>query len=181
MQEVKQCSTPGCDGASGFWKTSKTKSGLQAKCKDCRREKDREYRKSNYARECARVKEWNAKNAEKRRERSKTWREANAERVKSYQEKRVESGKHFEYRLKRVYGITPDDYFSMFDRQNESCAICKEEVRLYVDHCHATGKVRGLLCRSCNLALGFLRDDEARIMGMLDYLQGDEDETYKNN
>jgi hypothetical protein len=74
--------------------------------------------------------------------------------------------------LKSRYGITEDDYNLMSAKQNNSCAICKQksEINLSVDHCHKTGIVRGLLCRNCNLALGYLKDDTNRIESAMQYL-----------
>lgn len=64
--------------------------------------------------------------------------------------------------LKRLYGITWEDYISMLKSQGEVCAICKEECKtkkmLSVDHRHSDGKVRGLLCNRCNRALGMFQD-----------------------
>lgn len=65
-------------------------------------------------------------------------------------------------RYKRLYGITTDDYDRLFSLQHGGCAICgtkeidKAKRRKYfcVDHCHKSGKVRGLLCVSCNVLLG---------------------------
>lgn len=62
----------------------------------------------------------------------------------------------------------------MLDRQGGACAICLQ-VRtetLHVDHCHATGAVRGLLCGACNRALGLLNDDPGLIRRAADYLDG---------
>lgn len=64
------------------------------------------------------------------------------------------------YRLKRKYGLSPSDLEDMLVRQGGACCICKSRgVELFVDHDHASGAVRGLLCRGCNTALGWLRDD----------------------
>jgi len=59
----------------------------------------------------------------------------------------------------RAYGLSDEDFGAMYRDQGGRCAICEDETRLNVDHDHETGKVRGLLCRRCNVALGFLRDD----------------------
>jgi Recombination endonuclease VII len=83
-----------------------------------------------------------------------------------------------EFRLKRklknTYGMSPEDYARLLAGQGGVCAICQRppsEARLCVDHCHATGQIRGLLCRSCNGALGFLRDDENVAMAAAAYLR----------
>ena len=64
---------------------------------------------------------------------------------------------------RKLYGITTADYDEMFEKQNGKCAICgteraaaKRSQVLCVDHCHETGKVRGLLCVRCNGHLGWL-------------------------
>lgn len=75
--------------------------------------------------------------------------------------------------LKYRYGITPEQYDEMLEAQEGVCAICKEaptQQRLAVDHDHKTGEVRGLLCFSCNTALGHFRDDPERLISASDYL-----------
>ena len=65
--------------------------------------------------------------------------------------------------LRRLYGITFEDYTLLFKKQNGVCAIClktcKTRKSLSVDHNHDTGKVRGLLCNRCNRAIGMLEED----------------------
>ncbi len=78
--------------------------------------------------------------------------------------------------LKRTYGITIEEHKKMFQEQNGECAICgcKGDGRwktLCVDHCHKTGKVRGLLCRSCNTALGQMNDDTSLLEKAVLYLK----------
>ena len=70
------------------------------------------------------------------------------------------------------YGITPDDYKAMLDDQNGVCWICKkfDNKALSVDHDHETAKVRGLLCRKCNRALGLFEDDAERLKNAVLYL-----------
>jgi Autographiviridae endonuclease VII len=74
--------------------------------------------------------------------------------------------------LKRLYGISPADYDALLEKQDGVCAICGKpsEETLCVDHCHATGTIRGLLCRKCNIALGCNEDDPATIITSLAYL-----------
>jgi hypothetical protein len=76
--------------------------------------------------------------------------------------------------LKSTYGMSLEDYATLLARQDGVCAICLKapaKRRLCVDHCHATGKIRGLLCANCNAALGFLRDDENVAMAAAAYLR----------
>ena len=70
------------------------------------------------------------------------------------------------------YGITVTEYRRLFALQNGRCAICNvnQESNLDVDHCHKTNKVRGLLCRKCNNAIGLLQDDAALCKKAADYL-----------
>jgi hypothetical protein len=81
-------------------------------------------------------------------------------------------------------GVTRDDYAAMSAEQNDLCAICQRPEscpvdrrypdlgarRLAVDHCHTTGRVRALLCSACNLALGKMEDDKARLAAAIAYL-----------
>ena len=75
--------------------------------------------------------------------------------------------------LRKRYGITPAEYSAILEAQGGHCAACPEAEnggkRLYVDHDHETGAVRGLLCQKCNSALGLLGDSEYRLMQLLDY------------
>jgi hypothetical protein len=85
----------------------------------------------------------------------------------------------YEYNRTRVlkcrYGITLDDYANMLESQGGGCAICGAEPGkgrvLDVDHCHDEGHVRGLLCRSCNLCLGRMKDDPSMLRKAADYLE----------
>lgn len=81
-----------------------------------------------------------------------------------------------------AYGISVDKYLELMLLQDNKCAICKEatstETRLYIDHDHnccsgrkSCGKcVRGLLCRSCNSALGLFKEDKNNVREALEYL-----------
>lgn len=81
------------------------------------------------------------------------------------QVKKATSERTHRTRVAKVYGINPDDYDRINDRQGGYCAICVrangKTRRLCVDHDHQTGKVRGLLCRPCNDLLGHARDNPA--------------------
>ena len=73
--------------------------------------------------------------------------------------------------LKTFYGITKQDFQKMCEEQGEACACCGKVAPLNVDHCHITGKVRGLLCTNCNFALGHFKDNVEVIQKAIDYLK----------
>lgn len=80
----------------------------------------------------------------------------------------------------RRYGIDLETYNDMLAKQNGVCAICfrgetclknGKPRSLAVDHCHDTGRVRGLLCNSCNRALGYMKDNPDRLRSAAAYLE----------
>lgn len=79
--------------------------------------------------------------------------------------------------LKSSFGITAEDWNKMFAAQNGCCAIClrhQAEIsrrQLSVDHDHETGKVRGLLCHNCNIAIGLMKEDPFALSSAAKYLQ----------
>lgn len=77
------------------------------------------------------------------------------------------------YELKRKYAISIDEFEGMLKAQDYKCDICKKEIKSYsaVDHDHKTGKVRGLLCRKCNLGLGAAKDNIVILTNMIKYLE----------
>ena len=108
-------------------------------------------------------KRWIEKNREKKNELNKKWRDSNKEWCKSYE-------------LKRKFNITPEDYNRMFEEQAGRCKICNTHASnftkaLAVDHCHTTGKVRGLLCDKCNRGIGLLGDDVEILKAAVRYLE----------
>ncbi len=82
-----------------------------------------------------------------------------------------------ERHLIRKYGVSLADYESMLSAQGGRCCICLCEPSsqahgvFHVDHCHATGRVRGLLCRGCNHVLGHLKDDPSALRRAIAYLR----------
>lgn len=75
--------------------------------------------------------------------------------------------------LKVKYNVTQEQYDALLSKQNGSCAICNKttDYFLCVDHRHDTGKVRGLLCRSCNKAIGQLGDTPEALFKAYLYLK----------
>jgi hypothetical protein len=74
------------------------------------------------------------------------------------------------------YGISGDDFLKILNKQENKCCGCNSELissntKPHIDHCHKTGKVRGLLCKSCNSALGFAKDKVETLLNLANYLE----------
>lgn len=83
---------------------------------------------------------------------NKVWRSKNPKKTSHY---------YLKSKLKVAYGVSIDNYMELLKSQNGVCAICENtngKKRLCVDHCHKTGKLRGLLCDPCNTLLGCAKD-----------------------
>jgi len=113
-------------------------------------------------------------------EAGKRWRASHPETVQATNKRnnKRNAGIRRDHALRSNYGITIEDYERMFEEQKGACAICGSvEVRrngrtnFCVDHCHKTGKVRGLLCNECNVGLGRLGDDAESLRRALAYLE----------
>ena len=106
------------------------------------------------------------KNREKLCTQQGVYRAANKDRIKKYDK---------QYQRKRKYGITSDEFVALLEKQKGCCAICckvLEEGRdTHVDHDHKTGKVRGILCRDCNLGIGLLSDSLTLLCRAISYLK----------
>ncbi|MFD8633071.1 MULTISPECIES: endonuclease VII domain-containing protein [unclassified Streptomyces] len=74
--------------------------------------------------------------------------------------------------LKRSYGMTEAQRDEMIAAQGGVCLICLKAPAVHVDHCHTTGKVRGVLCFNCNTAIGKLGDDPDAARRVVSYLEG---------
>lgn len=91
--------------------------------------------------------------------------------------KEKQKERSFKHNMKR-YGITPEIYKELHEQQGGKCAICESETvsraratyNLFVDHCHTTGKIRGLLCHHCNAGLGYFKDNEKTLQKAIEYL-----------
>lgn len=81
------------------------------------------------------------------------------------------------YNIKRWYGIEPEDYYRMLEEQDGCCALCSSDspngkrlTKFHIDHCHETGKVRGLLCGKCNTFIGLANHDPDVLLRAAEYL-----------
>ena len=91
------------------------------------------------------------------------------------QRKYRSTAKGFENTIKSKYGLTLAQWEAIRDEQSNCCAICKcafgPKLKPCIDHCHKTGKVRGLLCKQCNQAIGLLKDSALKCRSAASYLE----------
>jgi hypothetical protein len=122
------------------------------------------------------------------RARAESWQDRNPDKVKAIwvarrsrvteADKPIMRHRVRDATLKHKYGIRHSDYERMLAEQGGVCAICgttaadSRKKYLCVDHCHKTGRVRGLLCTKCNVAIGNADDSPERLRSMISYLGG---------
>jgi hypothetical protein len=163
LKACKHCGT--VKSLDDFYTDRKARDGRRPECKAC----NLAIRKAKYADNpapyIARVKKWQQENAER----------LNAYR-REYRQRPERKAADREAHLRRKYGITLTEYDQMLHRQDGGCAVCgrkPNEISLHVDHDHATGRIRGLLCFRCNNALGDLGDSEDRLNSAAAYVGRD--------
>lgn len=128
-------------------KTNTTRGWVfRSKCKKCNKKLCSEYGKSN---------------RKKRNKRLKKWRKCNPELAKMNDKRK---------RYKK-YGITLKQLELLKKTNNYCCWICDRKKRLFVDHCHKTNKIRGILCPQCNTYLGIIEDSIQKIEKLKKYLE----------
>jgi hypothetical protein len=145
--------------------------GLQNECKACRynRRKLNIEKSRQYAREYCKQHRVEISNKQSERYKALTLEEKHAQRQIAHVRD-----------LKSKYGMSIEEFIILRDKQENKCAICgKEETRkstlgfqmnLSVDHDHKTGKIRGLLCKKCNTAIGSLFDDTQLLTKAISYI-----------
>lgn len=146
-----------------YYRSPGMKDGHRHDCKTCNLDDKHQRYLANPAAAKARVKRWQQENPERlnayRRDR----------RLEPEVKRRERAG-----HLMRKYGITLDQYDAMLEAQGGGCFICGrpqgEKISLHVDHDHASGKVRGILCFSCNNALADFQEDMQVLRKAIDYL-----------
>ncbi len=149
---------------SEFYKANYTSSGYSCSCKACHKITYSKYKKLNRKKLSEKQKEYNAKN----KERNRLYHLNNKEKL---------ADKKKWSHLKKTFNLDKEQYLKMLKIQNNVCYICKniETTKgakyLSVDHCHKTGKIRGLLCAACNKALGGFKDNIEYLESAIKYLK----------
>ena len=139
--------------------------------KDAKAESDRRYREEQ---------------GEALLEKKRAYRAANEEKARATVRECFDRNrsKYYEAQMRKKYGIGEDDYQRMLSEQEYVCAICRKPEtamhrrgdvvkvkRLAIDHCHATGVVRALLCQHCNQGIGHFRDEPDALRAAADYIE----------
>lgn len=144
-------------------------------CKICMKEWRKEYNEKNKEN----IKEYRKNNKENESKNKKEYYKNNKEIIdnknKKYREDEADDTRR-NRKLKWKYGITLEEYNSTLEEQNFCCAICHKHLsefkrNLAVDHCHKTNKIRGLLCNSCNLVIGYADDNLDILKEAINYIK----------
>lgn len=144
------------------------------------------------------TKELYAENPEYFRAKSKTWRENNADYLRQYKHDKYQLDKKdpefrekFRQRwqrwykankaqaaaasalryVRRKYKLTREQALRFMEQRNLGCQVCGSKVRPAIDHCHKTKTVRGILCQSCNMAVGYAMDNPEILEGLAKYIR----------
>lgn len=89
---------------------------------------------------------------------------------RAYRQKHPEN--NWNYKMRFRYRLSREEFDSMIVKQNGKCAICRLDMtKPHIDHDHVTGKIRGLLCRTCNIGLGMFRDSDKLLLSGKRYLE----------
>ena len=135
---------------------------LKCVCKICLKEQRKIYRDNNKEKIKQYEKMYTIKNKEKQRKKDKLYYANNKEKER-------------ERKFKQKYNLSLDEYNAMLKNQDNKCLICgnelKDKQKIHIDHCHKTGKVRGILCARCNTRLELVENHPEIIQSMFTYLE----------
>lgn len=142
---------------NGFHKDKSRSDGLHSICKICHSNRVKTKRRTDP--------EWR----KKQKETSRQYKINNPDKYK----RSIRN-----WTLKNKYSITIEEYEDLLEKQNGGCAICERNdsgvswsKNLHVDHCHTSGKIRGLLCQPCNVSLGQMSEDIDLLYRAIEYLR----------
>jgi len=166
------------------YKRSDRPTGVKKQCRLCKLEKDRRYNAANKEKKVAATMKWKEENKEHVNAYMRDYRALKSEKPKNASQRWKERNpqKLYDAQIKRLYGVTGEEYAKMLHDQKGLCAICNqpetrssrtvgEVCRLALDHDHDTGMIRGLLCHSCNTGIGKFKESPELLMSALAYLE----------
>jgi len=161
---LKTCARCGaCSSKDDFTNDKNRSDGKHPWCKSCARDGKR--------RSMA-----NPKARDRMREYQRLWARKPENRAKNLARQKTDAGKAGKRRakLKAKYGLTEAQYIEMLSRQEGVCAVCRDAFlspkHTHTDHCHKSGRVRGILCHNCNRALGAVKDSPKILRSLISYL-----------
>lgn len=110
---------------------------------------------------------WKMENRDRVKKESSDYSKSNREKINARRRERHSQNPSIRRHghIRRTYGLSVEEYESLLKSQDGKCAICRRESKLHVDHNHANGKVRALLCFACNTGLGMF-DDDPKLLAM---------------
>jgi hypothetical protein len=151
---------------SDFYRAAGMKDGHRSECKACNLAARRAKYAENPRPYIDRVLKWQRANRERYLERMREYGRTPAKQVSNRKS-----------HLKRKYGLTLADFDALLASQGGGCSVCGRTDADNVDHDHATGRVRGILCFNCNVAIGHVAEDEDRLVALMAYLARDDELT----
>jgi hypothetical protein len=149
---------------SDFYRAAGMKDGHRSECKACNLAARRAKYAENPRPYIDRVLKWQRAN-----------REQYLQRLREYNGTPAKKTSNRKSHLKRSYGLTLEAFAALLEAQGGGCAICGRPDAANVDHDHVTGRVRGILCFNCNIAIGHVGDDEDRLAAAMAYLARDDE------
>jgi predicted nucleic acid-binding Zn-ribbon protein len=162
----------------------------RSRCKSCESESFRKWREANHEKVKEALSKWKKENVEKVRKHRNDSQKRCRKHASEYHYKwrkrkgQTETRKQMNRRFIREYGITLEQYEEILTIQGGKCAICgrsepgkseSKQAFFCVDHCHETGKVRGVICRRCNIGIGHLMDSVDLLSKAIFYLMTEND------
>lgn len=146
---------------SEFSKNNTRKTGRNSYCKSCHKEYVAKHYQENKETYLEKADNWKTANPQKRKDVANKYTKNNPEKLRN----------NF---LKNKYGITLEEFNDKQSLQQHKCTICGNKFKntkdAHMDHCHATGKIRDILCSACNKGLGYFRDSVPNILAAAQYL-----------
>lgn len=155
LRTCKKCLVEKELNLNNFHKHAKCKEGFNTICKECKNKNNKEYYENN---------------------KEIIYEKAKQHRKKLHVRLKVKERSKFNT-IKRKYGLSKEEYLQLIDKQDNCCAICRDEFTETnlpcVDHITVNGKVivRGILCYLCNLALGYLKEDVEIVRTACSYME----------